>query len=291
MKPIVSGVIAVVCMLCMNACSKENVTAPKVSASQESFSNTNLVGRQQVITLQTGDHYYPTSQALLWLPKDYDKNRVWGYPLLISLGGIGQNGSSDINVLLNSQTVARRIADGWDAEAVNPANGFAYKFIVFSPTKNERNSWGWSAKAIKVMLSELKEKYNINNQRVYITGLSAGGWGLWSCMTDDTSLCKQFAAIGPVSSAGADHPDNIPNVDKYGIACWNICGTADSFYGLAVDYTKKINNNKPAIAASLTSLNGVGHSAWIQAYDPKWKPNGINFYQWLLQYRRTDIER
>jgi predicted peptidase len=291
MKPIVNGVIAVVCMICMNACSKENVTAPKVTASEESSSNTNLVGRQHVITLKTGDYYYPTSQALLWLPKDYDKSRKWGYPLIISLGGIGQNGSSDINILLNSQTVARRIADGWNATAVNPANGLTYQFIVFSPTKNERNSWGWSASAIKVMLNELKEKYNINDQRVYITGLSAGGWGLWSCITDDTSLCKQFAAIGPVSSAGADHPDNISNIDKYGIACWNICGTADSFYGLAVNYTKTINNNKPPISATLTSLNGVGHSAWVQAYNPEWKENGINFYQWLLQYRRKDISR
>jgi predicted peptidase len=289
MKPTVNGIIAVVCVICMNACSKENVTTPKVSASEESLSTTNIVGRQQVITLNTGDHYYPTSQALLWLPTDYTEKRERGYPLLISLGGRGQNGSSDIHILLNSETVAKRIADGWNAEAVNPVNGINYRFIVFSPTKDESNSWGWSASAIKIMLSELKQKYNINNRRVYITGLSAGGWGLWSCITDDTSLCKQFAAIGPVSSAGSDHPDKITNIDKYGIACWNICGTADSFFGLAVNYTKIINTNKPPISATLTPLEGVGHSAWVQAYDPTWTQNGINFYQWLLQYKRNDI--
>ncbi len=289
MKTIVYGIITALYVICMYGCAKENLTTPTVAASEVSLSTTTkIVGRQQVITLKTGDYYYPTSKALLWLPRNYDANLSGGYPLLICLGGRGQNGSSDISILLNSETVARRIADGWDAEAVNPVDGKKYKFIVFSPTKNEPKTWGWSAPAIKVMLNELKNKYNINNKRVYITGLSCGGWGLWSCITDDTSLCKQFAAIGPVSSAGADHPDKIPNVDKYGIACWNICGTDDSFYGLAVNYTDTINTNKPPITASLASLEGVGHSAWYEAYDPTWTKNnkGINFYQWLLKYHK-----
>lgn len=261
-------------IFCIYGCTKETPVT-KVSSTTTSFStNSNTIaGRQQVITIKTGDYYYPTSQALLWLPKDYNATSSTRYPLLIALGGIGQNSSPDIHILLNDETVAKRIAEGWDAEEINPVNGKKYKFIVFSPTKNEPNSWGWNASAIKVMLDELKKKYNINTNRIYITGLSAGGWGLWSCITDDASLCQQFAAIGPVSSAGADHPDKIPNVDKYGIACWNICGTADSFYGLAVSYTNIINTNKPPISASLTSLEGVGHSAWRQAYDPAWKKN------------------
>ncbi len=289
MKTIPYGIVAALCIISICGCTKENLSSPTaaVSTSEVSLSKTKIVGRQQVITIKTGDYYYPTSQALLWLPKNYDKKSEWGYPLLICLGGRGQNGSSDIRILLNTETVAKRIADGWDAQAVNPVNGRNYKFIVFSPTKDEPHSWGWSASAIKVMLSELKKKYNINNHRVYITGLSAGGWGLWSCITDDESLCQQFAAIGPVSSAGSDHPDKITNVDKYGIACWNICGTADSFYGLAVNYTKTINTNKPPISATLTGLDGVGHSAWVEAYNPNWTRNGINFYQWLLQYRKS----
>lgn len=287
MKTLTNGATAVLMLLFILGCSKEKLTAPAlVSASNVSDATATIVGRQKVITLKTGDYYYPTTQSLLWLPVNYDKKKSGGYPLLICLGGIGQNGSSDIHVVLNDQTVAKRISDGWNAEAVNPVNHQKYQFIVFSPTKSEPNSWGWNASGIKVMLNELKSRYNINDKRIYITGLSAGGWGLWSCITDDTTLCKQFAAIGPVSSAGADHPDLIPNVDKYGIACWNICGTGDSFYGLAVNYTNTINKNKPPISATLTGLDGVGHSAWVEAYDPTWQKNGINFYQWLLQYSK-----
>lgn len=220
-------------IVCAFGCSKDEILLTQANSNATSEATAkNIVGRQQVITINTGDYIYPTSKALLWLPQNYNSKSSKRYPLLISLGGIGQNGSPDINILLNTETVAKRIADGWNAEAINPVTGKKLSFIVFSPTKNEPNSWGWSANGIKVMLSELKRLYNVDSTRIYITGLSAGGWGLWSCVTDDTSLCKQFAAIGPVSSAGSDHPDKISNIDKYGIACWNICGTADSFTGL-----------------------------------------------------------
>lgn len=293
MKKSINAAFAVLLMICACSCTKENIAttnnASQSATTDYAVKTGSILGRQQVIELQTGDYYYPTSQALLWLPKNYDsvkfaKNH---YPLIIALGGIGQNGSTDITNLLGSETVARRIADGWDGDAVNPLTGKTHHFIVFSPEKSEPNSWGWSAPAIKKMLGELEAQYRINPDRVYITGLSAGGWGMWSCVTDDTTLCKQFAAIGPVSSAGADHPDKIPNVDKFGLACWNICGTADSFYSLAVSYTGIINSNKPAINPVLTGLNGVGHSAWYYAYDPNWTQNGINFYQWLLQYKKN----
>jgi len=134
MKTIYYGVMAVVCLIFIFGCSKENVTSPVstvASASSIDDAKTQIVGRQKVITLKTGDYYYPTSKALLWLPNDYDKANAKGYPLLICLGGVGQNGSSDINVLLNTETVAKRIANGWNADAINPVNGKKYKFIVF----------------------------------------------------------------------------------------------------------------------------------------------------------------
>lgn len=285
MKGILSIVIIVCSFFCLSSCTKETVSASvnASSISNLSQSSTGLVGRQQQITIATGDYTYPTSQALLWLPKNYEKN-THRYPIIIALDGVGEQGP-DINLLLHTGTIAQHIADGWDATAVNPVTGKTCKFIVFTPQCPIPNGWGWSAPHIKTMLSILKSEYRIDTTRIYITGYSAGGWGLWSCITDDESLCKQFAAIGPVSSASADHPENIPNVDKYGIACWSICGTADSFYPNSVDYTNTINTNKPPIRAKLSSLDGVGHSAWYQAYDPNWRVNNKSFYEWLLQYR------
>ena len=78
MKTILNGIIVVVCVICMDGCKKENVTTPNVSASEKSLSTTTKVGRQQVIQIKTGDYYYPTSKALLWLPKTYNPNLPMG---------------------------------------------------------------------------------------------------------------------------------------------------------------------------------------------------------------------
>lgn len=266
------------------SCSKESSQAVNSAAISLSTKSA-LVGRQQQITIATGDYTYPTSQALLWLPTNYNKNTTGSYPLIIALDGTGEQGT-DINLLFHNGTIAQHIANGWDATAINPSNNKNFKFIVFTPQCPIVKGWGWSCPQIKTMLGILKSTYRIDTTRIYITGYSAGGWGLWSCVTDDTSLCKQFSAIGPVSSASADHPENIPNVDKYGIACWSICGTADAFYGNSVNYTNIINSNSPPIPALLTGLQGVGHSAWIQAYDTSWRVDNKNFFEWLLQYRK-----
>ncbi|HEX5151579.1 MAG TPA: prolyl oligopeptidase family serine peptidase [Parafilimonas sp.] len=268
------------------SCKKETsqiVTRSYVNLAKKSA----LVGRQEQITIATGDNTYPTSQALLWRPKGYEDSEKSekSYPLIIALDGVGEQGT-DINLLLHTGTIASRIAGGWNARSINPVDGKSYKFIVFTPQCPIVNGWGWSAKHIKTMLSILKTSYRIDTTRIYITGYSAGGWGLWSCITDDESLCKQFAAIVPVSAASADHPDKLTNVGKYGIACWNICGANDAFYTNAVKYTNTINSANPPVPAVLTGIKDVGHSAWIQAYDTSWRVNKKNFFEWLLQYHK-----
>ena len=269
------------------SCKKDASSITTSSSVVSAAKRSELIGRQEKITIATGDNTYPTSQALLWCPKDYadfEKSET-SYPLIIALDGVGEQGT-DINLLLHTGTIASHIADGWNARSINPVDGKSYKFIVFTPQCPISNGWGWSARHIKTMLSILKTSYRIDTTRIYITGYSAGGWGLWSCITDDESLCKQFAAIGPVSSASADHPDKLSNVGKYGIACWNICGTSDAFYTNAVKYTNSINSTNPPIPAILTGIKGVGHSAWIQAYDTSWRIDNKNFFEWLLQYHK-----
>lgn len=247
-----------------------------------------LLGRQNIITLPTGDHTYPTSQALLWIPFSYrhHSKREKTFPLIINLYGQKQCGSTDLNRLLEGNTMSAYIANGFNPAAVNPVDGKSYSFFVCSPQCPV--SWGWSATQVYNMLEDLKKSYPIDKNRIYITGFSCGGWGLWSCMTDNDKLTKQIAAIVPISAASADHPDELTNVDKYKIACLNICGDQDAFYPNAVSYTNIINSDNPSIPAKLNTLHDVGHGAWDYAYDNTWKTtDGINIYEWMLQYKRN----
>ncbi|MBS1745916.1 MAG: hypothetical protein JST21_07080 [Bacteroidetes bacterium] len=271
---------------------KKTIEPPAANQAVSAFENSSvlksygMLGRQYIVMLPTGDYNYTTSQALLWVPPDVlkspkTKNK---YPLIINLYGQGQCGTN-LQLMLQGNTMSEYIADGFNAFAKNPKDGKTYSFFVCSPQCP--TSWGWSAPQVNVMLQTLIDSLPIDQTRIYITGFSAGGWGLWSCMTDNNSLTKKFAAIVPISSAAADHPDKITNVDKYGIACLNVCGNQDAFYPNAVSYTNIINSNKPPIPAILKTLKGVGHSAWVQAYDPNWEQiNNMNIYEWMLLYHK-----
>lgn len=268
-------------------CEKEAIpVAGSVSTSSRQDAKADTVGRQLVITVNTGNVTYPQSKALLWLPIHYKHHPKENstYPLIINLYGQEQTGKN-LNELLQGNTMSEYIAKGFNATAINPADKKKYAFFVFSPQCP--TLWGWSANQVYTMLQQLKKKYPIDETRIYLTGFSAGGWGLWSCMTDNDDLTKQIAAIVPISSAAADNPGKLSNIAKFNVACLNVCGDQDAFYANAVKYTKIINLYNPKIPAELNTLHKVGHSAWVYAYDHTWKTmDSINIYKWMLQYKR-----
>jgi len=275
-------------ILLLFSCTKDvNNKPPDTTLSAVQVSNVMInpdlkLGRQYIITLPTGDYSYPVSQALLWLPTNY-LTTTKKYPLIMNLYGQGQCGT-DLNQLIDGHTMSARIAKGFNPKAKNPVDGKTYQFIVFSPQCPVH--WGWSAPQMKVMLQVLEDSFRVDTKRIYLTGFSGGGWGLWSCVTDDTTLCSQFAAISPMSASPGDHPDKITNIDKYGIACWNMCGDFDADYSIAVNYTDTINAHNPPIPAKLETLYGLGHYAWAYGYNPTWRPEGKNLYEWFLQYHK-----
>jgi hypothetical protein len=248
--------------------------------STQIFSQT-IVGNQQVISVPSTPSGTPAN-ALLSLPDDYNSGSQT-YPLIVFLHGWGEAGT-DINKLITT-ALPQRIAQGFKPAAINPVDGKLYKFIVVSP---QAPDFSFQYGHVKVIMADILKKYRVDQSRIYITGLSAGGYGTWSCMSDDIEFTKSIAAIAPISSMAVDgnRPNTINNAGKTGVAVWSICGTADDKWPIAVDYTNRVNAVNPAIKAKLTGLPGVGHSAWNEGYDPTWKVDNMNLYEWLLQYSR-----
>jgi putative esterase len=284
MKNISFALITLLLFSCTKNVDDKQSSTPlsSVQVSNAMIDSTQTMGRQFIITVPTGDFTYPVSKALLWLPKNYSTTNK-KFPLIINLYGQGQNGYK-LDKMIVGHTMSEVIADGFDPKAKNSVDGKTYQFMVFSPQCPV--AWGWSAPQIKVMLQTLEDSFRVDKKRIYLTGFSSGGWGLWSCITDDTILCSKFAAISPMSSAPGDHPEQITNVGKYGIACWNICGDLDADYSVAVDNTDSINAHKPPIPAKLETLPGVRHVAWVYGYNPTFRPEGKNLYEWLIQYHK-----
>ena len=258
-----------------------------------------VMGRQNVDSFPVYDwSVYPTSglnYGLTYLPPDYAANPTKKFPLIIFLHGVGQSvtttspTASMLSSLIQSGTgLTGVIAGGFSPSAVNPVDGQTYEFIVVSP----QNASGWSDNydQLKYILPNVLSRYHVDLNRIYLTGLSAGGDGTWTVMgSGDAAFIKQFAAIATASSAQADGVNGLsqPQVESnlaqtggvYGIPAWAVAGDQDGLTVNSENYINSINSYSPApaIKAKFTLLAGVGHSAWNQLYDPNWRPN-INYY-------------
>ncbi|HEX5154188.1 MAG TPA: PKD domain-containing protein [Parafilimonas sp.] len=258
---------------------------------------------QTIIGRQLADQYPigggSKTYGLTWLPADYNSTNTY-YPLIIFLHAAGEvgDGIQGLSKLLNVG-LPRKIAEGWDPQAVNPADGKTYKFIVVTPQAPTSSGWSYSYTHVKNILPDVMSRYRVDAKRVYIMGISSGGGGTWSSVTNDSNFTKKFAAILPISSVGVNNPNvESPNIKyisgKYGVKVWTVCGTQDGLYSLASSYVNTINTAtpKPAVPALLTGVPKYAHDTalWTMVFDASWRNNSIsrNFYEWMLQYQRTD---
>jgi predicted peptidase len=195
---------------------------------------------------------------LLYLPKDYAQKDSW--PLLLFLHGGGEGGDDLERV--KSHGPPKLIAAGKE-----------FPFIVVSP-QCPRRSGGWQPHELSALLDEIVEKYNVDKDRIYVTGLSMGGFGTWSLGHFSPD---RFAALVPICS-GSD-----PNraVRLAHIAVWVFHGAKDPTVPLEgsekmVEALKNANGN-----VKFTVYPEAGHDSWTEAY------NDPELYKWLLKQKRT----
>jgi hypothetical protein len=225
--------------------------------------------------------------ALTWLPSTYG-NTTRTYPLIISLHGAGETGTTEGNLsklyTSSPRAVAGRIADGWNAVAVNPRTGTQDSFIVVSP---QAASWSYGYAELKYILPAILNKYRVDRSRIYLVGLSAGGGGTFTTLgSNDSVFIKNFTAVVTASSAGTSSANgftyeqvegNIKFASNWGIRSWTIAGELDYLIQTDIRYHNYMNTFASNPANKFTVLQGVGHSAWGKAYDPSFRPV-VNYY-------------
>lgn len=206
-------------------------------------------------------------RLLLYLPAGFDARSGKRYPLLIFLHGSGEAG----------QDLEKVKAHGPPEFLSSRAD---FPFIVASPQARTRLQGfnpgtfaGFDLATLNAMLDELLEELPIDPDRVYLTGLSMGGFSTYGWASQHP---ERFAAIAPVCG-GWDLHDACRLKD---VPVWAFHGAEDPVVPLAghqamIDAIKACGGK-----ARLTVYAGVGHDSWTQAYaDP-------NLYDWLLKQRR-----
>jgi predicted peptidase len=198
-----------------------------------------------------------TMKYLIYLPKDYGQKDSW--PVLLFLHGSGERG--DNLDLVKTHGPPKLISAGKQ-----------FPFIVISP-QCPNGQW-WQPVELATLLDEILEKYKVDQDRIYVTGLSMGGFGTWSLAAFQPT---RFAAIVPICGGGevywAETLAHIP--------AWVFHGAKDPAVPLErskqmVEALKK-NGGNPKI----TNYPEAGHDSWTQAY------NTPELYEWLLQQKRT----
>ncbi len=202
-----------------------------------------------------------TLKYLLFLPEDYTKeNNKW--PIILFLHGAGERG--DDLELVKIHGIPKIVEKQKD-----------FAFIAISPQCPGDDWWPnpWLIESLNALLDEIISKYRVDENRIYLTGLSMGGFGTWHLAE---TYPDRFAAIAPICGGGMTWM--APRIKD--VPIWVFHGAKDEVVPIEkskemVDALKKCGGN-----VKFTIYTEVGHDSWTETYDnPK-------LYEWFLEHHR-----
>jgi predicted peptidase len=231
------------------------------------------------VSIDTNCHGY-----YVYLPKDYSKKKK--FPLLIILHGVGElgNGESDLPKILRHGPM--RLVSGGSFPDSFVVGGKEYSFIIFAP---QYIHWPWPGTTHAIIDYAMKH-YSVDKHRIYLSGLSMGGGATWECVGNSKKYAKKIAAVVPVCGASLADSTKAQTIAKANLPVWATHNEGDPT--VTVEYTHKyiryINSAAvpPKEAAKKTIFPENGHNAWTRTYDPQYRENGLNVYEWMLSHHR-----
>lgn len=212
----------------------------------------------------------------LILPENYDESKE--YPLLFFFHGAGERGNdNELQFFHCVQYLADNMPETIIVAPQCPvnhqwvdtpwANG-AYS-IEAVPESNEM-------KAVMELLEELKENYSIDTDRMYVSGISMGGFGTWDAiMRHNDVFAAAIAVCGGGDPSQAENLVDVPLYVFHGDAddAVPVSGSRDT-----VQAIKDAGGTK----VEYVEYKGAGHGIWNQAFATE------GLLEKLLQQRLSD---
>lgn len=192
---------------------------------------------------------------LLSLPKGYDDSKK-DWPLILFLHGAGESGDDLAKVKKHGL-----------AKVVGSKD---LPFIVVSPQSPGR---GWNPAALNALLDDLTAHYRVDKDRVYLTGLSMGGFGTWALAAAHP---ERFAAIAPVCGGG--DPKQAQRLKD--IPTWVFHGAKDPTVPLARSEEMVKALKDAGGSPKFTVYPEARHDSWTETYD------NPELYDWFLAHTR-----
>ena len=192
---------------------------------------------------------------------DYPENAKGKVPLLVFLHGSGERGTN--------------------LEMVKAHSPFTYKNLMKEPVailapQCPENVW-WDTDAVYFLIKEIQQKYNIDESRIILTGLSMGGWGTLKLAMEHPDLFSAVAAVcAPVDilmKVRASQYKDLPMKIFHG-------GNDDVVSPInSIEFYQAIKKENKNI--ELTIFPDDNHNSWDSTYsNPK-------LYEWMFAQRKN----
>ena len=184
-------------------------------------------------------------------------------PLIVQLHGVGESGSGGEELVkVDKNGFSKMLLEGKEVSC-----------IFAMPQCRKESFWAAEVQNIHTLILKLVQQYHIDEKRIYLTGLSMGGYGTWYTALRYPDL---FAAIAPVCGGGM-----VWRAGTLHMPIWAFHGTEDPTVSVSetINMVRQIRNVGENKEVKMTLLDGVKHDAWNYAYHPE-------LVEWFLSKRK-----
>lgn len=182
--------------------------------------------------------------------------------LLIQLHGAGERG-------MGGEDLDKVLVHGF-SKVVNDEN---FKDAILAMPQCPTNSF-WAAKveSIKLFIDKIVDEFSIDPSRIYLCGLSMGGYGTWYTAMAYPNL---FAAIAPCCGGGMAW-----NARVLKMPIWAFHGLEDKVVAPrnTIEMVEKLKELNANVQCDL--YEGVGHNSWDRAFSPA-------LLKWFFSHQKT----
>jgi predicted peptidase len=221
---------------------------------------------QDALTIQGDPTRNIELSYLRYLPPDYGHEPGKKWPLILFLHGANERGT-DLNLI-------KRHGIPKIAESKR------LPFIALSPQCPEPHWWSDFLPELDALVEGTIQTLNVDPDRIYLTGISMGGFGTWHLASE---YPNRFAAIAPICGGAPwmfGFPERASNIHH--IPIWAFHGDTDDV--VPVECSDQMVNFMRGCGGNVkyTIYPNVKHDSWTRTY------NDPALYEWFMQHQRAN---
>jgi len=155
-----------------------------------------------------------------------------------------------------------------------PMDGSVQNKNIDLPPEGPPMGWFMLEEDLLLMIDRTLSDYSTGSQKVFLTGISYGGFGTWYMASKHP---QRFAAIAPV--VGYGHPGLMQSIAENQLPVWCFAGGRDpvvpvEFFYPGLNTLEEMGHEK----VLFTTHEDMGHDAWKRIYA------GSDLYEWMLSH-------